>query len=289
MIIDGNNHRSSENTKEAKEFEAGERDDKTNSVGKYSRGSIALYANYILLMNEISVGHLADIGVSAITSVAMNSIVYVDKEVDEFRKDPYVYFKNRLTRFISSYKQIWLTNFISNHVTSTLCIIIPYGDKLVGTSLTLVSANMSMITSVLVSTFNVKRKVNTSEYIFDVVSNSIQVNISTLMNIIINKIFTTSTFVSKMLGFVPGIIILGAIRIIKHHAFDKYNKFKQTMHYSLDLKRKETFRTKRKNMKRIQTAHCVLKDQQFCNSYRKYHAKNIVTKFSKMTSRRMRK
>ena len=289
MIIRGNENRSDEQSEQAKHFENVERGNKNNNVGNYSRGAIAMYANYILLMDEISIGHFADIGVSAMTSLAMNSIVYVDNEVDEFRMDPYLYFKNRLKRFISTYKQIWLTNFISNHITSTLCIIIPYGDRVVGTGLTLVSANISMITSFIVSSFNVKRRLNTSEYVFDVVSNSIQVNISTLANIIINKLFTTSTIVSKMLGFVPGIIILGAIRVIKHHAFDKYNKFKQIMNYKLDLKTQEMNRIKMRSMKRIRTAHLILKKSQFCNPYRSYHANKIVKKYSKMASRRKRK
>ena len=45
----------------------------------------------------------------------------------------------------------------------------------------------------------------------------------TLANIIINKLFTTSTIVSKC-GFVRELLFWVQL-VAKHHAFDKYNKF----------------------------------------------------------------
>ena len=111
-------------------------------------------------------------------------------------------------------------NMISSHLT-TLCILIPAADNIKKRRFHLYLVNRSMLTSLVISSFHVSNKnISNAEYVFNVITNTVQVNIGYIAEFISKSLFKVGGIISKFTGFIPGLIILGTIRLIKHYAID---------------------------------------------------------------------
>ena len=277
LVIDANKKRPGSLDDEHKMDEKKERGDKDNNRGDYTRVNTTLYANLVLFMNDISIGNLYDTEVGALRSVMSSSIVYFDKEVDELLENVYNYMNKKIKRFLSTYKQIWTTNMISSHLTTSLCILIPAADNIKETALSFVSANMSMLTSLVISSFHVSNKnISNAEYVFNVITNTVQVNIGYIAEFISKSLFKVGGIISKFTGFIPGLIILGTIRLIKHYAIDIEKEVNMRVKKTLKILNRERIRNRNKIKKRIKTANAILNNSYMCDPYREYHAKEIL-------------
>lgn len=271
------------------DYEKGERSNMDYCLFQYSRFQIMLYANFVMLKNDISIGNFASTGISSINSLLMNGIVYLDKEYQNFKNNQYKYFTNKLSNLLSTYKQIWVTNAISNHISCSLLVITPWADKLVGLSLQFVNANISMMTSLFISYMNVKTNNNkTGQALFNIVSNSIQVNISVITNYIVTKIFMYTGLIASLVKFIPATIILGSIRIIKYHTFDKYTNFYNSIKRNFELLDYDVQTHKINYVMRIRRSKQILRSER-SNSYRRHHAKNILRKSNIILKKKKRK
>ena len=124
-VKERNKHRSGKDKQKSKDFEHSERGNYDHNKKEYSRIGVTLYANFKLLQNDISVGNLFDTGISSLHSMEYNTIAYLDHELRHIKNtNMNNYLRMKLNGLWNTYKQVWLTGVLSNHLTTTLCIII---------------------------------------------------------------------------------------------------------------------------------------------------------------------
>lgn len=285
-------------------FESNERPNFNNGVAQYSRNSIFLYANFKMLLDDISIGNLSNVGANTVESVILNFVVYLDVEIKSLVSKPLNYTYNKIEDLFKTYQQIYFTRMTSVHLTS-LCIYTDIPNTIVEH---FISPNIGIISGLIVSyvyTHNPQKKFNI-EHFTDVCINAIKVNIISILNylnksikfvfnetdMVINCVcgkdniiwFCLSTYLPKilsckvcvlLLNYLPALFILLSTRLIKYHMFDKYRIEYENIINSINLLENSNNNRKQDEINQLYKSKHILKSKKSTN-YQKFISKKII-------------